>query len=221
MHLRPGENTPLERTALRLELSWVRTAGVDADASALLCAGRRVRGDADLVFHGQRADPTGAVRLLDRTGDPAPGRAVTDVLDVDLAGLGADVDLLAVAASLDAAPGVGFGVLSAAGLTLTVRSAPDGADLVVVALAGLSTQRALVVAELYRRGEGWKVRAVGQGYDDGLAGLARDFGVDVVDDPAGSGASGDRAPGDGVPALATTGPAWDWRDPPVPLGYRD
>ncbi|MDX3372379.1 CAP domain-containing protein, partial [Streptomyces sp. ME02-6987-2C] len=40
----------------------------------------------------------------------------------------------------------------------------------------------LLLVEFYRRGEGWKVRALGQGYADGLAGLARDFGVEVTDD---------------------------------------
>ena len=47
----------------------------------------------------------------------------------------------------------------------------------------------------------WKVRAVGQGYHDGLAGLARDFGVDIDDEPP--------PPPQGV----------DWRRPPVPAGY--
>ena len=44
----------------------------------------------------------------------------------------------------------------------------------------MSTERAVVLFELYRRDARWKVRAVGQGYDDGLAGLARDFGVTVT-----------------------------------------
>ncbi|SOE19072.1 TerD domain-containing protein [Streptomyces sp. OK228] len=33
--------------------------------------------------------------------------------------------------------------------------------------------------ELLIRGSGWKARAVGQGYDTGLAGLATDYGIDV------------------------------------------
>src|SRR5690606_22674230 len=41
----------------------------------------------------------------------------------------------------------------------------------------------VVLAELYRRGEGWKVRAVGQGYASGLAGLATDYGVDIDPEP--------------------------------------
>lgn len=218
MSLRPGANSPLDRTDLRLELSWATTEGVDADLSALLCAGRRVRGDDDFVVHSRPRHPTGAVRLQPRTGSGSSGLlgapAVTGVLAVDLDEIEADVDLLAVAAALDAAPGVGFGVLSAAGLTLTVRAGADGEALVVVPLAGLSTQRALVVVELYRRGDAWKVRAVAQGYDDGLAGLARDFGVEVDDEPSEPEARPD------VPALARTGPAWDWKDPPVPDGYR-
>ena len=43
---------------------------------------------------------------------------------------------------------------------------------------------AMLVAEIYRYRPGggpavWKVRAVGQGWADGLAGLARAHGVDV------------------------------------------
>lgn len=37
----------------------------------------------------------------------------------------------------------------------------------------------LVCAEIFRRQGGWRLRAVGQGYRDGLAGLARDYGVTV------------------------------------------
>ena len=42
-----------------------------------------------------------------------------------------------------------------------------------------STETAMVFGELYRRGSEWKFRAVGQGYASGLAGIARDYGVDV------------------------------------------
>ncbi len=41
----------------------------------------------------------------------------------------------------------------------------------------------MVLAELYRRGDGWKIRAVGQGYATGLAGLATDYGVEVDSEP--------------------------------------
>jgi DNA polymerase-3 subunit epsilon len=37
----------------------------------------------------------------------------------------------------------------------------------------------MIIAEIYRRGDGRRLRAVGQGYDHGLADLARGYGVDV------------------------------------------
>ena len=42
-----------------------------------------------------------------------------------------------------------------------------------------STETAMVFGEVYRHGADWKFRAVGQGYASGLAGIARDFGVNV------------------------------------------
>ncbi|MYU15562.1 stress protein [Streptomyces sp. SID8361] len=59
-----------------------------------------------------------------------------------------------------------------------------GAPLARFAPPRPSQETVLLLAEIYRRGGGWKVRAIGQGYADGLAGVARDFGVDVTDDGA-------------------------------------
>jgi tellurium resistance protein TerD len=42
-----------------------------------------------------------------------------------------------------------------------------------------STETALIFAEVYRNGGEWKFRAVGQGYRDGLGGIAREFGVNI------------------------------------------
>jgi stress response protein SCP2 len=48
----------------------------------------------------------------------------------------------------------------------------------------MPTETVALLVEVYRRAGAWRVRAVGQGYADGLAGLARDFGVDVAEDGA-------------------------------------
>ncbi|HEX8094249.1 TerD family protein, partial [Jatrophihabitans sp.] len=42
-----------------------------------------------------------------------------------------------------------------------------------------STETAMIFGELYRHAGDWKFRAVGQGYSSGLAGIARDYGVNV------------------------------------------
>jgi stress response protein SCP2 len=56
----------------------------------------------------------------------------------------------------------------------------------------MPTQTVALLVEVYHRAGTWRVRAVGQGYADGLAGLARDFGVEVAEDAPtpGGGAAG-------------------------------
>jgi uncharacterized protein YkwD len=79
----------------------------------------------------------------------------------------------------------------------------------------------LLLAEIYRRGSGWKLRALGQGYADGLAGLARDFGVDVTEDSAPTAAPPVRsgtAPASPFPApqRPATAPHQRAAAPPIP-----
>ncbi|MER7489571.1 TerD family protein [Streptomyces sp. NPDC126497] len=50
-----------------------------------------------------------------------------------------------------------------------------------VALGAATTGRTMILAEIHRRGDGWRLRAVGQGHDHALAGLARSHGVDVAE----------------------------------------
>lgn len=157
-------------------LTWGPAPGLDADLSAFLVgAGGSVRSDADFVFYNQPSGADGAVRHLGKAQEP--GRTV-DRVQLDVAALPADVDRVVIGASLD---GTGtFGTLT--GLAVEV-GAPGAAAAIRCGLEA-STETAMVFAEVYRRSGEWKVRAVGQGYDSGLAGMARDVGVSVDDEPA-------------------------------------
>ena len=42
-----------------------------------------------------------------------------------------------------------------------------------------STETAMIFGEVYRHGEEWKFRAVGQGFAGGLGPMARNFGVNI------------------------------------------
>ncbi|OKI30187.1 TerD family protein [Streptomyces sp. CB03911] len=171
-----GANVPLAAAGVRVELGWQSGPGVpDADASALLLAGGKVRSDDDFVFYNQPQDASGAVRHLGK--QQLPG-GVVDTLAVSLAALEPAVQTVLLAASSD---GGNFGSLP--GLHLRVLDADSGQELVRFEDTGASTETAFVLGELYRRGEGWKFRAVGQGYDSGLAGLATDYGIQVDPEP--------------------------------------
>lgn len=168
-----GGNVSLAAGAVRAVLSWNGGPGVpDVDASALLLqTSGKVSGDDDFVFFNQPSHPSGAVRHLGKNG-------TADALDVDLAALPADVDRVVLAASAD---GGTFGQVP--GLRLVVTDQAGGAPLAEFALEA-ATETAIVSGELYRRNGQWKFRAVGQGYDTGLAGIATDFGISVDDAPA-------------------------------------
>jgi len=63
---------------------------------------------------------------------------------------------------------------------IRVVNAADKSELARYDLSeDASTETAMVFGELYRNGPEWKFRAIGQGYASGLAGIARDFGVNL------------------------------------------
>jgi stress response protein SCP2 len=156
-------------------LTWAPRPGADMDLSALVCGpDGKVRSDDDFVFYNQPAGADGAVRHLGK--GQRPGSAV-DRLRIDPARLPAGVDKVVIAASLDGAGT--FGGLS--GLAVEVAATPEAPAAVRCDLTA-GPETALVFAEVYRRAGEWKVRAVGQGYSNGLAGLATDYGV-TVDEP--------------------------------------
>ncbi|NBE50435.1 TerD family protein, partial [Streptomyces boluensis] len=172
MSMPKGSNVPVPAPAVRVEIGWRSGPGVpDADASALLLAAGKVRSDADFVFYNQAQHSSGAVR---HEGKRPAGGQVTDTLVVDLARVEPEIETVVLAASSD---GGSFGQIP--GLHIRLVDAANGAELARYDSGDASMETAFVLGELYRRQGAWKFRAVGQGYDSGLAGLATDFGIAV------------------------------------------
>ncbi|MGM1079253.1 TerD family protein [Streptomyces sp. H28] len=170
-----GSNTPVPATALRVELGWRTGPGVpDADASALLLVGGKVRSDDDFVFYNQPSHTSGAVR---HEGKRDAGGHVTDTLLVDLTRVEPAIETVILAASSD---GGSFGRIP--DLYIEVKDAAQGTVAARYDSAGATTETAFVLGEFYRRQGAWKFRAVGQGYSSGLEGLATDYGI-TVDEP--------------------------------------
>ncbi|MBT3152572.1 TerD family protein [Streptomyces sp. CHD11] len=171
-----GSNTPVPATALRVEVGWGSGPGVpDADASALLLAGGKVRSDSDFVFYNQPAHSSGAVR---HEGKRDTGGRTTDTLLVDLARVESGIETVILAASCD---GGAFGQVP--DLYVEVKDAASGTVAARFDSAGATTETAFVLGEFYRRQGAWKFRAVGQGYSSGLGGLATDYGISVDEPP--------------------------------------
>jgi stress response protein SCP2 len=191
--LAKGANAPLPPGPVSVRV----TASAPVDISALLVtADGKVRGDADFVFYNQPTAP--GVRY-----DPAGVDVVPEQVD-------AAIEKVVVTASLDGRGPATFGALG--GLRIDVAVA--GTPVAAFEPDGLSTETALLCVEIYQRGgqstsggptppgggspgtTQWKVRAVGQGYANGLAGIATDYGITVDDEPVAA---------EPAPAPASTG----------------
>lgn len=202
-----GSNAPVPTTALRVELGWRSGPGVpDADASALLLVGGKVRSDADFVFYNQPAHSSGAVR---HEGKRDGGGRVTDTLLVDLARVEPAVETVVLAASSD---GGTFGRVP--DLYIEVREAAQGTVVARFDSTGATVETAFVLGEFYRRQGAWKFRAVGQGYDSGLEGLATDFGIAVDEPQRAAPAAGPVAPAPPVAPPVTVPPPVHHAPPP-------
>ncbi len=161
--------------SLTVALSWIDPSGEgEADVSVLLVNGNgKVGSDADFVFYNQPATADESVRLL---GKAPTASGSEDRILVDLTTMRPEVERVVIAASRYA--GATFGALD--DLRLAISDA-SGEALLAFDIKDAETESAFIFGELYRRGDGWKFRAVGQGYESGLAGLAADFGINVDD----------------------------------------
>ncbi len=164
----PGSNVPLPAARVTVDVA----APVRLDVSGLLLtADGKVRSDDDFIFYNQPAGPG----VTYRSG----GGSAPDSITVDTGAVPPDVEKIVVTASPDAAGQTFQGIEP----TATIRDADGGAVVASFTPPGLGAETALVIVEIYRRNGQWKARAVGQGYANGLAGIATDFGV-TVEEPA-------------------------------------
>lgn len=155
-------------------------ADFDLDASAfLLGAGDRVRSDEDFIFYNNLRSADGAV---EHTGDNRTGEGDGDdeALKVDLARVPASVQKIVVTVTIHegAARRQNFGMVSNA--FIRIVNDATGREISRYDLAeDASGETAMIFGEVYRLGEEWKFRAVGQGYTGGLGPLARNYGVHI------------------------------------------
>ncbi|MFI7497026.1 TerD family protein [Streptomyces sp. NPDC049687] len=188
----PGSNIPLPVARVTVDVA----APVRLDVSGLLLtADGKVRSDDDFIFYNQPSGPG----VTYRSG----GGTSPDAITVDTGAVPPGIEKIVVTASPDAAGQTFQGIEP----TATIRSADDNSVLATFTPPQLGTETALVVVEIYLRNGAWKARAVGQGYADGLAGIATDFGV-TVEEPS--------APAQPAPAATPVAPAAAPPMPPAP-----
>ncbi len=202
--LAKGQNAPVPAGPLVVETD----CAAPADLSALLVTDNgKVRSDADFVFYNQPEGP--GVRCAPPSGGGQwqiriePGQVPAEISQIRTVLTLADA-------------GRRFADVPPPTARLTTGS---GAAVVAFPMTGLSSESIVIGLELYRRGNDWKVRAVGQGYAGGFAALVRDHGVSVDDDGGGDVAAAAPAAGPvPIPAGLPSPGGYPAAPPPGPVG---
>ena len=191
--LSKGGNMNLSRAApglgsVTVGLGWdVRSTSGDAfdlDASAFLLTESgsnrfQVRNDQDFVFYNQPMSPCGAVKHLGDNRD-GTGEGDDEQVKIDLARVPIDVVKVVMGVTIHEADQrrQNFGQVSNA--FIRVINDADGQELARYDLSeDASTETAMLFGEIYRHNGEWKFRAIGQGFQGGLAAMAQNFGVQV------------------------------------------
>lgn len=187
--LQKGGNVSLSKEApglnkIHIGLGWdVRAtdgSAFDLDASAFLLNDTgKVRSSADFIFYNQLKSADGSI---EHTGDNTTGQGDGDdeTINVTLNSVPADVTKIVITVTIHEADTrhQNFGQVSNA--FVRIVNADGNAEIARFDLSeDASTNTAMIFGELYRHGGEWKFKAVGQGFDGGLAALGNNFGVSL------------------------------------------
>lgn len=187
--LAKGGNVSLSRAAPGLKriligLGWDArsTAGADfdLDATAFLLGENGIVGsDEDFVFYRQLVSKCGSV---EHTGDNRTGSGDGDdeAIKINLEKVPSSVKRIVICVTIEDAETrrQNFGQVSNA--FMRVVNMDGDLELARFDLSeDYSTETAMIFGEIYRNGEEWKFKAVGQGYAGGLVAMCRQFGVAV------------------------------------------
>lgn len=167
-----------------LQIHWKIKAGIsieaDIDASIFLIgANEKVRKDQDLIFHNNGIDKDKSVVHIRSEGSEHN----TEGFIIHLNKLPKAIQKLVCCLTIHGWEHHHHNlkdVLESISTRLIERAPSNNNILTQYQLTGdIQNETALMLGEIYRRHQGWKFRAMGQGFVGGLRSLAEHFGVKV------------------------------------------
>lgn len=173
MQISQGQRIPLSNLiqgqALSLSIQIQSPHTIDMACFGLDADGK-LSNDSYMIFFNQPSSPCNSVKQIG-----------SSEFSMDLAGLPPSIDRLVFTAAIDGAGAMrdiqtsSFIVKDAAGQT--VATCPFSGNT----FAG---EKAIMVADVYRKDGQWRLASNLQGFNEGLAALVKHFGGEVSDDPA-------------------------------------
>ena len=166
-----GANAPLPTDSISIRIISERP--IDCAAYRLAESGK-VRGDGDMVFYGQTQSDDGNVLFR--------GHETDGFFDINLGVQPAQIEKIALAFSSNQT------LAQIGNIDLQVMHGHDVILTCQVEAANRS-EKAVILAECYRRQGTWKFRFISQGFDGGLKPLSEHFGVGIADESGSSSSS--------------------------------
>lgn len=163
--LQAGANTGIDSSQIQIDIEWspVKIGGDDVDASAFLITEQgKVRSDADFIFYNQPQSKDGCVKYS--------ALEAKNTFNINTATIPRDIYKIALAITIHGNATFSQATNVSLKTSNSILFSPDISSM---------KERALIIAELYKRNGAWKIRAIGQGYSGGLGPLATSFGVDI------------------------------------------
>jgi len=159
-----GANAPLPNDNISIRI--LSHNAIDCAAYRLTSSGK-VRGDGDMIFYGQTRSDDGSVSFRGHDSD--------GFFDINLPAQANEIEKIALAFSsnqtLSQLGDVDIQVLQGNQVLITCQLSSAGRD-----------EKAIILAECYRRQGNWKFRFIAQGFNGGLKPLSEHFGVEIADE---------------------------------------
>ena len=182
--MKRGSNVSLTReipglTGVVLGVRWdagsERTLDENLVFASLLCdSSRQVRSTADFVFFNQLQSPELSTSQLEQAlgGDQ-------EQVEVDFALVPAEIERIVFVLYINDGAQRRRTLAQLRSCQLRVLNLVGNAELVAAEdfVPLLTNETALALGEVYRHDGGWKFKVLGQGYADGVQGIAADYGL--------------------------------------------
>ncbi|MEW4091704.1 TerD family protein [Bacillus altitudinis] len=171
--LQMGANTVLNSPKGQVSISYEVSSAIDISLTAfLLTDSDLVQGDNGIIFYNQPESATGVATLL-----PAEisGQLKRHQLNFDMSKVPVGVTKMAITLTEDR--GIGFSHVK--NLQAEIRT---GDEVLYLTPVSFTNEKGIVVVELYIRNSETKARSIWRGFDSGLEGLCKLYGVEVEPD---------------------------------------
>lgn len=171
--LQMGANTVLNSPKGQVSISYEVSSAIDISLTAfLLTDSDLVQGDNGIIFYNQPESATGVATLL-----PAEisGQLKRHQLNFDMSKVPAGITKVAITLTED--QGIGFSQVK--NLQAEIRT---GDEVLYLTPGNFTNEKGIVVVELYIRNSETKARSIWRGFNSGLEGLCKLYGVEVEPD---------------------------------------